>query len=169
MFIGFATLDSPISFLVLSTSSGVPTASSTTPSYRVYGDDGLQLNGTGSLTSPETGAITGASNESPIVITSAAHGLTTGMRVTVAGVGGNTAANGTFTITVTGANTFSLDGSTGNGSYTTGGTWTTTGLYEASITPTAANGYAQGQYYDVLVNYTISGNTNTQIFRFGVA
>ena len=44
--------------------------------------------------------------------------------MTISGVGGNTAANGTFTATVTGANTFSLNGTTGNGTYTAGsGSW----------------------------------------------
>lgn len=65
--------------------------------------------------------ITGATNASPIVITSATHGYSTGDIVTVAGVGGNTAANGIFAVTNTGTNTFSLDGSTGNGAYTSGG------------------------------------------------
>ena len=68
-------------------------------------------------------AITGATNASPIVITSAAHRLETGHVVEITGVGGNTAANGTWTITRVGANTFSLNGSTGNGAYTSGGTW----------------------------------------------
>lgn len=66
-------------------------------------------------------AVTGATNASPIVITSTAHGLVTGDRVTIASVGGNTAANGNWTITKNDANTFSLDGSTGNGAYTSGG------------------------------------------------
>jgi hypothetical protein len=67
--------------------------------------------------------VTGASNTSPIVITTAsAHGLQSGMQVTLSGVLGNTAANGTFTITVTSLNTFSLNGTTGNGTWTSGGT-----------------------------------------------
>ena len=68
--------------------------------------------------------ITGASNAEPIVITSNGHGLTTGDFVTVASVGGNTAANGSWYVTRIDANTFSLDGSEGNGSYTSGGTAT---------------------------------------------
>ncbi|HET9165111.1 MAG TPA: phage tail protein [Candidatus Angelobacter sp.] len=68
--------------------------------------------------------ITGATNASPIQITVANHGLGTGETVVVASVGGNTAANGTWVITVTGANTFTLNGSTGNGAYTSGGTAT---------------------------------------------
>ena len=69
-------------------------------------------------------SITGATNASPIQITVANHGLGTGETVVVASVGGNTAANGTWIITVTGANTFTLNGSTGNGAYTSGGTAT---------------------------------------------
>lgn len=66
--------------------------------------------------------ITGASNATPIVITAASHGLTTGDHVTIASVGGNTAANGVFKVTVLTSGTFSLDGSTGNAAYTSGGT-----------------------------------------------
>ena len=72
-----------------------------------------------------SGTISGATNAGPIVITSNNHGLTTGQRVAVAGVLGNTAANGTWTITVVSANTFSLNGSTGNAAYVNGpDTWT---------------------------------------------
>lgn len=67
-------------------------------------------------------SITGATNVSPIVITtSSPHNLTTGDLVVITGVTGNTAANGSWTITVTGASTFSLNGSTGNGAYVSGG------------------------------------------------
>ena len=66
--------------------------------------------------------VTGASNASPIAITTAApHGLQTGDQVTISGVLGNTAANGTFTVTVTSATTFTLDGSTGTGAWAGGG------------------------------------------------
>jgi hypothetical protein len=68
-------------------------------------------------------AITGASNAAPIVITSAGHGLSTGDAISVTGVAGNTAANGVFTITKVDDNSFSLNGSTGNAAYTSGGTW----------------------------------------------
>jgi len=67
--------------------------------------------------------VTGATNATPIEITtSAAHGYSTGYIVTIRGVGGNTAANVTSNaITVTGATTFTIDGSVGNGAYTSGG------------------------------------------------
>ncbi len=67
--------------------------------------------------------ITGATNMTPIVVTSAAHGLATGAVVTIVNVGGNGAAKGTFTITRVSADTFSLNGSIGDGNYTNGGQW----------------------------------------------
>ena len=69
-------------------------------------------------------AVTAATNATPIVVTTTsnvAHGLATGDRVAIAEVGGNTAANGTFTVTVVSPNSFSLDTSAGNGAYTGGG------------------------------------------------
>jgi hypothetical protein len=73
--------------------------------------------------------VTAASNASPIqVTTSVANGLETGMQVTITGVAGNTAANGTFLITVTGPTTFTLTGTIGNGAWTSGGTVSTPGL-----------------------------------------
>lgn len=68
-------------------------------------------------------AVIGATNASPIVITTgAAHGLSTGDFVTIRQVGGNTAANVTNNeIIVLTPTTYSLNGTTGNGAYTTGG------------------------------------------------
>ena len=68
-------------------------------------------------------AVTSATNASPIVITSTGHSLNTGDAISISGVAGNTAANGIFTVTKIDANTFSLNGSTGNAAYTSGGTW----------------------------------------------
>jgi hypothetical protein len=85
-------------------------------------------------------AITNATNANPIVITAPAHGLTTtGQLVTIAGVLGNTNANGSYLITFTDANTFSLQGRAGNAAYTGGGTI-------AGIVPVGQNpgaGYTQ--------------------------
>lgn len=65
--------------------------------------------------------ITGATNATPIVITVAANsGLKTGDRIAIAGITGNTGANGEWTIEAVTATTFKLLGSVGNGTY--GGT-----------------------------------------------
>jgi len=73
-------------------------------------------------------AITNATNTTPIQITSNGHRLQTGNLVVVSNVGGNTAANNTVTnpiwsITRVDANNFTLDGSSGNFAYTSGGQW----------------------------------------------
>jgi len=63
-------------------------------------------------------AIVGASLETPIAVTtSAEHGLTSGAWISIAGATGNTAVNGTWSITVTTPTAFTLTGSTGNGIY----------------------------------------------------
>jgi hypothetical protein len=92
-----------------------------------------------------TGSITNASNAAPIVITSAGHGLATNAQVTISGVVGNAAANGTWVITVINPNSFSLTGSSASGTYTLGGTW------YAPSSPLTTN------YYD---RYDDSSNPN---------
>jgi hypothetical protein len=68
-------------------------------------------------------SITGASNASPITITTAAaSALVSGTQVGISGVEGNSSANGTFIITVVSPTSFTLNGSTGNGAWTSGGT-----------------------------------------------
>jgi len=70
-------------------------------------------------------AVTAATDAIPIEITTAsAHGLADGHLVNIVNVLGNTAANGLWRVTVTGALTLKLDGSNGNGTYTSGGTLT---------------------------------------------
>src|SRR6476660_9653712 len=65
--------------------------------------------------------ITDASGTPIQITTQAPHGFKTGHRVMIAGVSGNTAANGTRLITSTGLETFTLNGTTSNDTYTGGG------------------------------------------------
>lgn len=138
------------------------------PSYRIYGPQGIMGNGTGTMSYKDQGTITAATNASPIVVTSAAHGLSTGTRVTVAGVTGNTAANGTFTVTVLDPNTFSLNGSTGNGAYVSGGTWHATGLYQATVLADPNQGYLSGQTYWFWATWVVSSVTIGELSTFTV-
>uniref|UniRef100_A0A6M3IFA1 Putative tail tubular protein n=1 Tax=viral metagenome TaxID=1070528 RepID=A0A6M3IFA1_9ZZZZ len=66
-------------------------------------------------------SITNATNASPIVVTAASHGLSDDDIVFIHDVGGNTETNGTHLITYIDADSFSLDGTTGNAAYTSGG------------------------------------------------
>lgn len=110
-----------------STVSGVSIQTCTVGAYitNVYG---FVLDGEGGViqSNGKSLNITGATNASPIVLTvSSTVGLETGMKVDVSGVGGNTAANVTDTaITVIDSTHLSLNGTTGSGAYTTGGTLT---------------------------------------------
>jgi len=95
-------------------------------------------------------AVTGSTYTTPIVITTASpHGLQTGEQVTISGVLGNTATNGVFTVTVTSASQLTLDGSTGNGVWTSGGTVAVPGLAAA----------LNGSVNDVLAIATALGAT----------
>ncbi|MBN8248665.1 MAG: hypothetical protein J0L84_14650, partial [Verrucomicrobia bacterium] len=69
-------------------------------------------------------AITDASDASPIVITSAEHGLADGEQVIIDQVVGNAAANGHWTVANPTLNTFQLLHSSGDGAYASGGRWT---------------------------------------------
>ena len=60
-------------------------------------------------------AIQSSTNASPIVVTSASHGLVTGDTVEISGHTTNTFANGMWEVTKLTDDTYSLDGSTGNG------------------------------------------------------
>lgn len=71
-------------------------------------------------TSENEKSIASATGAGPIEVTSTGHGYSTGDEVTI--TGGDAEVNGTWIITSTGANTFTLNGSTGDGTYTSAGT-----------------------------------------------
>jgi len=105
------------------------------------------------------GVITGATQANPVSITSVGHGRTTGERVFISGVVGMTEINDlTFAITVTGVDTFTLDGVNGTGyaAYTSGGYW----FYE--------NGY--WFHWTTLVNIVkgaIAADTTERVYYTG--
>jgi hypothetical protein len=88
-----------------------------------------------------TAAITNATNATPIVVTSNGHGLANNDLVAIAGVNGNTAANGIWSVQNVAANTFELEGSAGSGAYTNGGTW-----YKLNATRATAITLQNGRY-----------------------
>lgn len=130
--------------------------------------------GGGTWTVVDQGQISNMSGNgvSPIVIADFSnfqgHGLVTGDTVTVIGVQGNTNANGTFTVTVIDQFRFSLNGTTGNGTWVfgtghyysaTGGHGLTTGdnvLIDTFSFPAGTTGFDINGTYTVTV---ISPNT----------
>lgn len=157
MYLGLFELESTLVAAIPIEIGNVPLDPAVNPTYRIYEADQLIASGTGSLTPMDTGTVTDATNASPIVITSNAHGLQTGNVVKVKNVVGNTGANGTFAITRINANTFSLDGSTGNGAYVSGGTWHVSGLYSLSVDLLTGSGFDVGKTYQVVINWVNSG------------
>jgi hypothetical protein len=86
-------------------------------------------------------AIASSTNASPIKITTAAaHGYSTGDKVSIIGHLVNTAANGQWTITVVDADEFTLNGSVGNG----------VGVATGTHSPKAKNAFCQDFRHAVL-------------------
>lgn len=170
MFCGFFDEDEDVVlYFVTDDSDRAPVDPDAAPTFRTFGVSGAVTSGDGTATLVESGSVSGATNASPIVITtSAAHGLPTGAYVKIASVGGNTAANGTFFVTSTGSTTFSLDGSTGNGTYTSGGTWKTLGFYKVTLTGAVLSALEAGQTYKVVVTWEVSSATRQKELSFSV-
>lgn len=117
--------------------------------YSIIGNTGWNI-----TTPVTTLTVTNASNTSPIQITtSTAHGFVGGQSVIITGVVGNTNANGTWAIIVTGANTFTLIASNGNAAYTSGGTVTAGFLYASGL---RADGYGAGINFGAGVEREVS-------------
>ena len=110
----YASVDDGVSWFLVPTKEGYTPVAAENP-YYVY-----------QFQTPDEATVTGATNASPIVVTSAAHGFTNGMVVTVDSVEGNTNANGDWVVTDATTDTFKLYttagvASSGNSAYTTGG------------------------------------------------
>lgn len=70
-----------------------------------------------------TSTVTAASNTTPITVTTSTnHNLQSGQTVTITGVNGNWATNGSWNVAVTSLTQFTLTGSAGVAAYTNGGT-----------------------------------------------
>lgn len=112
-----ATVDDGVSWFIIPIKEGYTPVAADDP-YYVF-----------NFQTPDEATITNATNASPIVVTSAGHGFTNGMVVTVSAVGGNTNANSDWVVTNAATDTFELYttagvASSGNSAYTSGGTVT---------------------------------------------
>lgn len=120
--VGGATASSSLTDLKLTKTS--PTVATIAAGVYAKGNSAA-INYAGGTVTIGSLTISGCTNASPIVCTvSSMSGKSprTGDSVTISGVGGNTAANGTFVIERLSDTTIALNGTTGNGSYTSGGT-----------------------------------------------
>jgi hypothetical protein len=167
-FCGFVQLENTLPITALVAPNNAPINLDAAPTYRVYGPTGLLPGASGTMAFEDSKNITNASNASPIVVSCTNHGLTTGTKVTITGVTGNLAANGSFIVTVVNSSQFSLNGSTGNGAYGSGGVWNVTGLYTVTLTCAGSSGYESGETYSILVQGTISAVAYADLSAFVV-
>jgi hypothetical protein len=113
---------------------------------------------------PRHFSVTGATNATPVVITtSAPNSFVNGDIVTVAGVTGNTGANGTFPILVVDSTHAVLVGSVGNGAF--GGTATASSPTQV---PWAANDPTSGTQLATRISF-VPRATNTLVSFVGLA
>lgn len=157
--IGTPNVTASSAFTSQSSSSNIATNTTSL----TFGGTGFDNTSTVALTS--TGTITVVTNTTPIGITSSNHGLSTGMTVVITG---DTAA-GTWVVTKTGTNTFTLNGSSASGSDTTG-TWvatyanTVTNVTPTSITLTVTGGpFATGPLKALVTTQGQNSGSSTQI------
>lgn len=106
---------------------------------------------------------TGSTNATPIVLTmTAGHGLKNGDRIVVAGITGNTGANGEWTVSAAASTTATLVGSVGNGTH--GGTPTVRALCDRTpfmARHSAAANIAATDAYDGVVIVEGSADDST--------
>lgn len=138
------------------------------PTFRVYGQSGLVGGGTAAYQDEKT--VSGGTAASPIVFTtSAPHGFAVGMMVTVSGVNGLTGANGTWRVSAVGsATTFTAEGTTGGGAYTSGGLVRATGVYKLAFDAALRAGLEVGKTYMLSVYYKVGGNNRVDEIPFTV-
>jgi len=113
----------------------------------------LYLDGAVPIIGAAPQAVSNVVNRSFIDITSDNHGLTTGQRVRISGVQGNTGANGNFTVTVISENVFRLNNAVSAGTYTTGGRWVrlVNGAPAVGMTQRPITGVANSRAIDITV------------------
>lgn len=152
------------------------------PTFTGFGAAGIFLRWQAAAAAPATqlatGAITGASNAAPIVLT--VPGWTrrpsVGQVVVVATVNGNTAANGTWVVQQVNATQVTLKGSIGNGAFTTSGSSTvkTTGRMLDSISiegntlTGAGTGNTQGTHSGIYIEALYAAPNTTSVSHINI-
>jgi len=96
--------------------------------------------------------LTAANTTSVIITTADTTGLSAGHNVTISGVQGNLAANGTFRVAAVTPTSFTLGSPIGNANYTSGGVWTIPG---SSTTPLLSSPSTNGQPVVIMTGNTV--------------
>lgn len=142
-----ASSDVSIPVLFTDPSTGASANPDALPTFRIMADDGPVENGNGTAEILESGDISAIVTGATTTVTSTDHGLSTGAVVTIAGAAGTSNVNGTHPITVTDANTFTFDDVSSSGTYTSGATWKTPGLFKLVLDSTIRSSLEVGRSY----------------------
>lgn len=164
-----ATQDIIIPILTVNPSTGAAVAADALPTFRVITGNGPVANGGGTAAVLETEAISAITTGATTTVTSAGHNLSTGAVVTISGAAGTTGVNGTHSITVVDANTFTFNDVSTSGTYTSGASWLTPGLYAVTLDSTLRSALEPGRNYALVCYAVIAGSVRTQDVRFQVA
>lgn len=157
----------PVAFVDPST--GALDTADALPTFRIIGDDGAVEGGNGTAALMESGTISAIATGATTTVTcDAAHGLSTGAVVTITGADGTSNVNGTHPITVTGSTTFTFNDVVSSGTYTSGASWFTPGLYALTLDSVIRAALEAGRNYLCLCNGTFSSVIRTQQIRFTV-
>lgn len=151
-----ASADRIIPIASANPSTGAAQDADAAPTFRIYSETGAIANDT--CDTLDEGVITNVTAASPAVVTSEDHGLVSGMTLVIAGVGGVSGVNGTRKITVINPDSFSLDGTTGTGAYTSGGEWHVPGLYKATLDSVIRDTLEPGKSYTLIAYGEFSGD-----------
>jgi hypothetical protein len=167
-FVGFGALGGDFSLtLQCLDANRQPVEPDAAPTFQCYSAEGLMPAVNGTLALGHVKTLTGATNANPIVLTAANHGITTGTRVRVRNVVGNTAANTTQVATRLTANTFSIPVA-GNGAYVSGGTVEVVGLYQATLTLDGGVGFEVDQQFFARFAWTVGSAARAELQSFTV-
>lgn len=149
-----ADVSIPVLFIDPDTfASAIPDA---LPVFRIMADDGPVENGNGTASVLEGGDISAIETGATTTVTSEDHGLSTGAVINIAGADGTTDVNGTHQITVVDADNFTFDDIATSGTYTSGATWTTPGLYKLTLDSTIRSALEVGRSYLAIAYGTFS-------------
>lgn len=143
-------------------SASVALATASDPASPIVGDFWYSVNSNAFEGLAKVANISNATNVTPIVVTTlTAHGMTTGQTAYIAGVVGNTAANGTWVVTVLDTVTIRLTSSVGNGAYVSGGALS---VIRQVLSPSVALAATKGQIFGLLLsNNGATPNTDVDI------
>lgn len=152
------TADTTILILFTDPETGESESADSLPTFRIFGQNGAVTNGAGTAEVFEDGNISAISTgATTTVTTSGAHGLVTGSVIQIAGAAGTTGVNGVHQITVTSSTQFTFNDVASSGTYTSGASWMTPGLYGCVLDATIRSALEVGRNY-TLVCYGVFGS-----------